>query len=133
VKACCREERVIAVCNVGDCKLNVTSVSFKRKNRHWKLINNPFPETLPSGASLSVLIRYKATEKCPRPCELIITSDDPITPVRTLEVCAYTIWGDRCSKCCDDCRKGGCETRHNDCCQKCCDDCDDDDDEGSGE
>lgn len=133
VRACCREERAIAICNMGDCKLHVTSVAFKRKNRHWKLINNPFPETLPPGACLSVIIRYKATEKCPRPCELVITSDDPVTLVKTLEVCAYTIWGDCCSKCCDDCRKGGCEKRHSDCgCQKCCDGCDDDD-EGDDE
>jgi hypothetical protein len=130
VRACCREERAIAICNMGDCKLHVTSVAFKRKNKHWKLVNNAFPETLPPGACLSVIIRYKATEKCPRPCELVITSDDPATPVKTLEVCAYTIWGECCSKCCDDCRKGGCEKRHSDCgCQKCCDSCDDDDED----
>src|SRR6202042_2268195 len=75
VKACCQEERVIAICNMGDCKLHVKSVEFKRKSRQWKLIGNPFPETLPSGACLSVIIRYKATEKCPRPQELVITSD----------------------------------------------------------
>jgi hypothetical protein len=131
VKACCREERVITISNMGDCKLHVISVAFKRKNRHWNLVSNPFPETLPSGACLSVIIRYKATERCPRPCELVITSDDPITPVKTLELCAYTIWSDCCSKCCDECSKGGCEKRHDGCCQKCCDDCDDDDEEDS--
>ncbi len=130
VRACCREERVIAICNTGDCKLHVSSVAFKRKNRHWKLVNNPFPETLHPGSCLSVIIRYKATEKCPRACELVITSDDPVTPVKALELCAYTIWGECCSKCCDDCRKGGCEKRHSDCCcQKCCDSCDDDEDD----
>jgi hypothetical protein len=70
----------------------VTSVAFKRKSKNWKLVNNPFPATLAPGASLGVVIRYKATEKCPIASELIITSDDPVTPVRTLDAMAYTIW-----------------------------------------
>jgi HYDIN/CFA65/VesB-like, Ig-like domain len=132
VKECCLGERTISICNVGDCDLHVTSVAFKRKSKHWKLINNPFPATLHPGSCLSVLIRYKATEKCPRCCELVITSDDPVTPVKTLEVTAYTSWSDcGCKKCCDDCHKGCCEKRHwwqrvrgSDCgCKKCCDDC----------
>ena len=138
VKACCLAERTIAICNVGECNLNVTSVAFKRKSRHWKLINNPFPATLRPGSCLSVLIRYKATERCPRCCELVITSDDPVTPVKTLDVMAYTIWGScSCKKCCDDCRKGCCDKRHPDdgccnsqCIDECCDDEGKEDDEG---
>ena len=128
VKACCLGERTISICNVGDCKLHVTSVAFKRKSKHWKLINNPFPTTLHPGSCLSVLIRYKATEKCPRCCELVITSDDPDTPVKTLDVMAYTIWNDcGCKKCCDDCRTGCCEKHHDGSCSAqsidaCCDD-----------
>jgi kumamolisin len=131
VKACCREERTISICNVGDCKLNIASVAFKHKNRHWKLINNPFPATLHPGSCLSVVIRYKATEKYPRSCDLVITSDDPITPVKTLEVVASTIWSDCCRKCCEDCRKGTCEKRHCDpcCCGKCHDERHDEEDE----
>ena len=132
VRACCREERSIALCNVGDCKLNVSSVAFKHQNRHWKLINNPFPATLHPGSCLSVVIRYKATEKCPRSCDLIILSDDPLTPVKTLEVVAYTIWSScGCQKCCEDGRKGPCEKRHDGpCgCQKCGDECDHDEHE----
>ena len=45
VKACCRAERTISICNVGECALHVASVAFKRKNKHWKLVNNPFPAT----------------------------------------------------------------------------------------
>jgi hypothetical protein len=93
VKECCLGERTIALCNVGECDLHVKSVAFKRKSPHWKLINNPFPATLRPGSCLSVLIRYKATEKCPRACELVIVSDDPATPVKTLDVMAYTIPG----------------------------------------
>lgn len=133
VKECCLGERTIALCNVGDCDLHVTSVAFKRPSRHWKLVNNPFPATLKPGSCLSVLIRYKATEKCPRACELVISSDDPVTPVKTLDVMAYTIPNRcGCSACCDDCRKGGCHKAHDSgCCNAqaidgCCDDeCDD--------
>jgi hypothetical protein len=109
VKEGCVGERTISICNVGDCKLHVTSVAFKRKSKHWKLINNPFPATLHPGSCLSVLIRYKATEKCPRACELVITSDDPKTPVKTLDVMAYTI-SNSCSC------KNSCEKRHDECC-----------------
>jgi kumamolisin len=132
VKACCREERTISICNVGDCKLNISSVAFKHKNRHWKLINNPFPATLHPGSCLCVVIRYKATEKYPRSCDLVITSDDPVTPVKTVEVVASTIWSDcGCKKCCEDCRKGPCEKRHCDpcCCKKCHEERHDEEDE----
>jgi hypothetical protein len=135
VKACCRAERTISICNVGDCSLNVKSVAFKRKSRHWKLINNPFPATLHPGSCLGVIIRYKATEKCPVSCELIITSDDPVTPIKTLDVMAYTIWDQcGCKQCCDDCQKGCCEKRHKECCCKernddCCDEDEDEEDE----
>ena len=138
VKEGCLGERTIAICNAGECDLHVTSVAFKRKRRHWKLVNNPFPATLHPGGCLSVLIRYKATEKCPRACELVITSDDPVTPVKTVDVMAYTIVNPcACSKCCDDCKKGCCDKQHDPCCNAqaidaCCDDegeeCNDDDD-----
>jgi hypothetical protein len=126
VKACCRAERTISICNMGACPLDVTSVAFKRKNPHWKLINNPFPATLPPGACLGLVIRYKATEKCPIACELVITSDDPVTPVKTLDVMAYTVWDEcgckhDCDKCggrgCDKCGcKPSCEGAADDCC-----------------
>ena len=133
VKACCRAERTLSICNVGDCSLHVTGVAFKRKSRHWKLINNPFPATLHPGSCLGVVIRYKATEKCPVCCELVITSDDPVTPVKTLDVMAYTIWNEcGCKQSCDDCRKGCCNKHQTECCcegaaDDCCQDEEDDD------
>ncbi len=102
VHACCHAERTIAICNVGQCQLHVTGVAFRHENPHWKLINNPFPATLPPGSCLSVVISYHATEKFPRSCDLVITSDDPATPVKTLEVVAYTIW-DECGQAGGDC------------------------------
>lgn len=118
VKAGCLGERTISICNTGECKLNVTSVAFKRESKYWKLVNNPFPATLHPGSCLSVLIRYKAMEKCPRCCELVIKSDDPVTPVKILDVMAYTVWNNcECEKSCDDCSKGSCGKHRNDCCE----------------
>ncbi|HTS28461.1 MAG TPA: choice-of-anchor D domain-containing protein [Bryobacteraceae bacterium] len=123
VRACCPLERVIAICNTGDCKLHVTSVQFKKKTKHWKLVNNPFPAVLHPGSCLSLVIRYKANERCPRCNELVIQSDDPGDPVKVLELLAYTIWErDR------DCGCGG-EKRHDDNCRCCPPDCCDDEDE----
>jgi hypothetical protein len=131
VNACCCADRTISICNVGDCALHVTSVRFKRKSRHWRLLHNPFPATLHPGSCLSVVIQYRATEKCSRCCELVIESDDPITPVKILDVLAYTIWDSCCKEHCEACRKGCCDKRHNEsCCQQgyaCCDEDDDED------
>jgi hypothetical protein len=59
VPACSCAERTISICNVGACDLHVRSVAFKRKNRHWRLVNNPFPATLAPGSCLNVVVRYK--------------------------------------------------------------------------
>jgi len=97
---CGTAEKTIYLSNVGDCGLHVSSVAFKRKRRHFKLVNNPFPATLRPGATLDVVVRYRADCE-PECCELVITSDDPEHPTRTLDVTAYT----RCT-----CRpRGGCE------------------------
>jgi hypothetical protein len=86
-------QKTISICNVGDCALNVTSVAFSRKRRHFKLINNPFPAKLHPGSCLGVVIQYCAS--CdPECCELVIKSDDPEHPVKILDVVAYT----RCEK-----------------------------------
>jgi hypothetical protein len=131
VQACCRAERTLTICNMGECALHVTSVAFKRKNRHWKLVNNPFPTTLPPGACLGVVIRYNATEKCPLACELVIESDDPTTPVKTLDVMAYTIWDDcSCKQDCDRCGGKGCDKRQcKGVCEGAADDCCEDEDD----
>jgi hypothetical protein len=102
------------------------SVKLKRKNRHWKLVNNPFPAVLQPGSCLGLVIRYHATERCPRSQELIITSNDPATPVKILDLTAYTVW--ECG--CKDCEECGKDRGERCCCHRkaahtCC--CDDDD------
>jgi hypothetical protein len=124
VPAWCHVERTIAICSVGDCKLPVSSVSFKRKRRHWKLVTKPFPTTVQPSSCLGVVIGYIATStsgvlKLPRCCDPVISSDDPTDPVKTLEVLAATVWKGSCAKCCDDCRKGSRSKQHGDCC-RCC-------------
>jgi hypothetical protein len=128
VSAFCCADRTLSICNVGDCALHVSSVRFKRKSRHWKLLHDPFPAKLHPGSCLPVVIQYHATEKCPRSCELIIESDDPVTPCTTIEVVAYTMWDSDCRDDCKGCRKGGCDRHRDRSCHQgypCC--CDDDD------
>jgi hypothetical protein len=96
-------EKTVSICNIGECALHVSSVKFKRKRRHFKLVDNPFPATLPVGSCLGVVIRYTAS--CdPECCELVIKSDDPRHPVKHMDVVAFT----RCEKRCDD----DCDRRH---------------------
>ena len=135
VTAGCCADRTVWIGNTGSCALDVTSVRFKRRSRRWRLLNNPFPAKLRPGASLPVVIQYHADEKCPRPCELVIESDDPATPVRFVEVLAYTIWDAGCKEGCDGRGKDDCDDCRKPCCDKrppcrqgypCCDDDDDD-------
>jgi len=126
VKAGCCVERSLSVCNVGDCSLNVTSVAFKKKSRFWKLVHNPFPAKLHPGSCLELVIRYMGGEKCPRCCELVINCDDPVTPVRTLDLLAFTISNEcGCEHHQPDCRKDCCNGDQFPCC--CCDDDSDED------
>ena len=135
VSAGCCGDRTLWIANTGECALDVTSVRFRRRSRRWRLLNNPFPAKLRPSASLPLVIQYRAGERCPRPCELVIESDDPATPIRTVEVLAYTIWERGCKEGCDEPRKDDCEDCRKTCCDKhpacrqgypCCDDDDDD-------
>lgn len=109
VKACCAGERTLTLANVGHCPLHVAHVGLVRPVKYWKLVNNPFPATLQPGASLDILIRYKAEEKCPRAQGLVIKTDDPKCLEKTLDLLAYTVWEKAPSKDCGECG-----------CSKCC-------------
>jgi hypothetical protein len=108
-----RPQRTVSVCNVGDCNLHVTEIAFKHERRHFRLINNPFPATLRPGSCLNVVIQYRATERVPKPCELVIKSDDPSTPIRCVEVIAFTVWD-----CCEEHRRECCEGNRRECCEE---------------
>ena len=111
VKACCVGERTLTLANLGHCPLHVSHVDLVRQSKYWKLINNPFPATLQPGASLDLLIRYKAEEKCPRAQGIVIKSDDPKNSKLTLDLLAYTVWEKISTKECGEC---GCN-------ESCCD------------
>jgi hypothetical protein len=130
VKACCRAERTISICNVGDCALHVKSVAFEPKNKHWKLVNNPFPAKLAPGSCLGLVVRYKATEKYAILTQLVITTDDPTMTVKKLDAMAYTDWcACGCKDCGGNCEKCGCEQcRRHCCCEGAADDCCSDED-----
>jgi hypothetical protein len=116
VKCCHKAFRTITVCNVGDCDLRVTNCGFEHKNRHWRLVHNPFPNTLHPGSCLNVVIRYHAIECEPHCCELVIESDDPAKPKVEVEVVAWTLCC--CRECCEKCCKHRhCEERHKECCK----------------
>ncbi|HEX4038831.1 MAG TPA: choice-of-anchor D domain-containing protein [Acidobacteriaceae bacterium] len=102
-------QKTLSICNVGDCKLRVTSVEFSRKRRNFRLINNPFPATLHPGSCLCVVIEYRASCE-PECCELVIKSDDPTDPVRVLDVVAFTCCEKKCTCEAKTCSCGcGCE------------------------
>jgi hypothetical protein len=50
------------------------------------LIKNPFPATLHPGSCLPLEVQYTPRSETPRCCELVIESDDPVTPSKTLYV-----------------------------------------------
>jgi hypothetical protein len=52
----------------------------------FKIVTNPFPATVHPGACLGVLIRFVPTCAGPKCCELVIESDDPATPEKTIYV-----------------------------------------------
>ena len=112
-------QKTVSICNVGDCKLHVSSVAFSRKRRHFKLINNPFPAALHPGSCLGVVIQYRASCE-PECCELVITSDDPDQPVKVLDVVAFTRCETECEPRCRKCK-----------CKPCC--CEDRDENLGGE
>jgi photosystem II stability/assembly factor-like uncharacterized protein len=132
VRAGCCVERTFSLCNVGDCKLDVTQVELKCKSRFWKIVGNPFPATLRPGSCLGVIVRYTAEERCSRCCELVITSNDLQNPVTKLELTAYTIWDDCCKgEKCDECAKKACGKACSCCCEhhsSCCCEVEDDKD-----
>lgn len=115
VKCCAYAERRLSLCNVGECDLDVSSVELTHRHRHFRLLNNVFPTTVQPGSCLDVVVQFHATCDLPKPCSVVIKSDDPETPARTIELWAYSLCcireecGCKCGKSC--CCKGKCHHR----------------------
>lgn len=107
-----RAHQTLSICNVGPCDLLVTQASFTpqpccpecdgcgepQHHEHapndqrctdFCLVNNPFPATVKPGSCLGLLIQYTPTCDGARCCELVIESDDPVTPRKTLTVTGH--------------------------------------------
>ncbi len=83
-------EKTLSVCNVGACNLAVTSVGFDPPCADFTLVNNPFPATVSPDSCRQVVIRFTPTSAGPKVCTVVITTDDPDTPVLVKEVTANT-------------------------------------------
>ena len=86
-------EKTVSVCDVGKCTLNVTSATFVPACPDFTIINNPFPTAVSHDSCNDITIRYTPTSAGPHTCNLVINSDDPITPSVTLQVTANTPTG----------------------------------------
>ncbi len=83
-------EKTISICNVGECSLTVSNVSFSSSCPDFTLINNPFPAVVGPGSCLSLVIQLTPTSCGPKSCNLQIITGDPTTPVTNLTVTANT-------------------------------------------
>lgn len=81
-------EKIVSVCNVGPCNLNVMAASINCAD--FTLINNPFPAVVSPDSCVDLVIRFTPTSAGPKTCDLTITSDDPDTPTVTLTITANT-------------------------------------------
>jgi hypothetical protein len=83
-------EKVVNVCNVGGCNLNVVSAVFDPPCTDFTLINNPFPAPVSPDFCAPLTIRFTPTSAGPKSCNLKITTDDPDTPMINLTVTGNT-------------------------------------------
>jgi hypothetical protein len=83
-------EKVVNVCNVGGCNLNVVSAVFDPPCADFTLINNPFPAPVSPDFCAPLTVRFTPTSAGPKSCTLKITTDDPDTPMITLTVTGNT-------------------------------------------
>ncbi|MDH6247759.1 choice-of-anchor D domain-containing protein [Mycobacterium sp. OTB74] len=117
VKCETTEQRTISLCNTGDCDLRVTEVALRHGHPEFRLINDPAPVTVHPGCCLAVVIEYRAIEREPHPCQLLIKSDDPSEPMKLVDVVAYTVWDCSCDPCCANprCSCRTCQESRNPC------------------
>ncbi len=83
-------EKIVNVCNVGACNLDVTSVALDPACMDFTLVSSPFPAAVSPDSCQDVTIRFTPTSAGPKSCTLQIDTDDPDMPVITRTVTAST-------------------------------------------
>ncbi len=89
-------EKILSLCNLGLCNLNVTSVTLEDGNggacTDFVLVNNPFatPAPISKDFCAPVTIRFTPTSIGPKQCVIKIVTDDPDTPIVTRTVTGNT-------------------------------------------
>jgi len=81
-------EKVVSICNVGLCNLNVFSVTVNCPD--FTIVNNPFPAAISPDFCVPIAVRFTPTSCGPKTCTLTIISDDPDSPTNTLTLTANT-------------------------------------------
>jgi hypothetical protein len=81
------------ICNVGLSDLVVNSVQFNPPCDDFELVNNPFPSNVSHDFCLPLTIRYAPMAAGNHSCVLEIETNDPDSPVVTLEVTGTTPLG----------------------------------------
>jgi hypothetical protein len=86
-------QKGIEVCNVGACSLEVDSVAFGAACPDFTLNASSFPASLSSGACASATVSFTPTSAGPKSCSVEVTSNDPDSPLVTVNTSANTPFG----------------------------------------
>jgi hypothetical protein len=76
-------EKVISVCNTGQCDLTVTDAFLSAVGmpatpcNDFDIINNPFPDVISKDFCIPLTVRFTPTTAGPKTCDVNIESDDP--------------------------------------------------------
>lgn len=85
----CAQEQLLSVQNVGNQDLVIDALAFNTESDELRFIqdqgdiNGPLPWTLAPGSSLPVWVEYQPLDSVADASELVISSNDPLTPELT--------------------------------------------------
>ena len=72
------KQKTVTISNEGDCALSISAVTPSKAK--FTVVSPSFPNTVPAGSQLNVLVEFCPQKKRRVKAKLIITSDDPDTP-----------------------------------------------------
>jgi len=83
-------EQDLEICNTGQCDLEVYSLEFDPACGDFTLVGDPFPASIGSDACLPVTIRYTPGGAGNHWCNLVLTCNDPETPIAAISIVGST-------------------------------------------